>query len=260
MLKNGKNTVYFRWILVIAGLVVVGQVLSACAPQKNSSSLYTQPITIGLVEAWPGYLALYVAEEKGYFKEAGLDVHLKGYAGLTELSQDYVSGKLPMRANINLDAVQEHLKGLKHKLVTVMTYSQGADAILASKDIATLSDFKGKRVAYEAGTLEEFFLVWALNETGLKLSDIIPVQATPEEAARFMQEGKVDVAVSYEPFTSKALAAGNCHVVYSTAYAPYLIGDVFTVRQDFLDAHPETVEALLGAYFKAIEFRKTNPD
>ena len=143
-------------------------------PVLKQNKFYQGKVIIG-AETWPGYLPLFVASEKGYFKEAGLDVLVKRYPGLGQLSKDYVAGQMQGRANLTLDAFNEHLQGLDHKIVLAIDYSNGSDAIVARKDIETIKDFQGKRVGYEPNTLEEFFVVWALNENELGLSDIVSV-------------------------------------------------------------------------------------
>jgi NitT/TauT family transport system substrate-binding protein len=244
---------FFRLFFTTAAVCLSVQTFSSAEP------LYKGKITIGTA-IWPGYLGLYVAGEKGFFKEAGLDVDVTLGAGLAELSKDYVAGKMQGRANLVFDALKEQAGGFDQKAVLVIDYSNGSDAILARPGIASIQDFKGKRVGYEFGTLEEFFLTWALAENGMEFSDIVAVDANPEDAAKMLSDGKVDVAVSYEPFVSKYVSSGNFHVVYSSVDAPGLITDILTFRTDFVEAYPETIRAIIQAYFKALDFWKTHPE
>lgn len=252
-------------ILVAIPLIVLGlgwagyrKTATLDRPAPELKKRYEGKIIIGAAP-WPGYLALYVARDKGYFKETHLDVEIKNYDGLSELSKDYQSGKIQGRANLTLDAIQESLAGLDHRVVLAIDHSTGADAIIARKGIQDVRDFKGMRVAYERGTLEEFFLTWALLQNGLSLSDVQPVFANPEESAKLLQKGRVDVAVSYEPFVSPVIRAGKAHVVYSSKDAPGLITDILTFRTEFITAYPDTIEDILRAYFKAIAYWKEHP-
>ena len=93
----------------------------------------------------------------------------------------------------------------------------------------------------------------------MSLSDIVPVFANPEETAKKLKSGEIDVAVSHEPFLSQFVSAGNFHAVYSSEDAPGLITDILTFRKDFIDAYPETVSTLLAAYFKGLAFWKEHP-
>ena len=225
---------------------------------KKQDNLYHAKITIAM-ETWTGYFPLIVARDKGYFKEAGLDVEIKRYEALGELSKDYIAGKMQARANLTLDAVNEYLNGVDHKVILAIDYSNGSDAIMAGNDIKTVKDFQGKRVGYEPNTLEEFFLVWALQEDSMKINDIIAVSSGPSETPKLLMDGTIDVAVSHEPFISQLSSSGNFHVVFSSAEAPGLITDILTFRTDFINAHPETVQTIANIYFKALKFWKDNP-
>ncbi len=256
-MNSVKRTAVFLIFLVLFGSFGAQQLLNAEEAQR-AKELYQGKIVIGITN-WPGYVPLIVARDKGYFKEAGLDVEIKFYPGLLELSKDYVAGNMQGRANLTLDAIKEYFDGFDQQVVLTIDYSQGADAIFARKGIETVKDFRGRRVAYEPETLEEFFLTWVLLENEMTLADIIPVHADPEESAKQLAAGKVDVAVSYEPYISQYLATPDFHPVYSSADAPGLISDILTFRTDFIRSQPETVETLIRVYFKGLEFWKKHP-
>lgn len=256
-MNKRKRRLLFGIVLLMLSMMTAA--LAEPSFMKARKGLYQNKITIGYV-VFPGYFPLIVAHEKGYFKEEGLDVDIRQYVGLTELSKDYVAGKMQGRANLTLDMVKETLDGFDQRVVLAIDYSNGADAILAAKGIETVRDFKGKRVAYEFQTLEEFFLTWALAENEMSLSDIVPVPADPEKAAKLLKEGEVDVAVSYEPFISQYLSSDPFHAVYSSKDAPGLIMDILTFRTDFIEAHPETIEAILRAYFKGLAWSRKHPE
>ena len=257
-INRGKWVSIFMMTLIALGSFVTHPLLGDSENQK-SGKLYKGKITIGYV-VFPGYFPLIVAHEKGYFKDEGLDLEIKQYVGLNELSQDYVAGKMQGRANLTLDAIKESMGGFDHRVVLAIDYSDGADAIFAGKGIETIRDFKGKHVAYEFQTLEEFFLTWAFSENEMGISDIIPVFANPEEAAKMLKEGKVDAAVTYEPFISQYLSARDFHAVYSSKDTPGLITDALTFRTDFIAAYPETMEAMIRAYFKGLSYSKQHPE
>lgn len=251
-----------RATAVVFALAVLGACTSLHAGGDNADAgahLYAGPIVIG-VETWPGYFPLLVARDEGYFAQAGLNVTIKRYAGLGQLSRDYQAGKMQGRANLTLDAVNETLHGLDHRIVLAIDYSTGSDAIMAKKSIANGRDFRGKRVGFEPGTLEEFFLTWALNQNELDLDDVVPVHGDPEQTARQLRDGTLDVAVSHEPYLSRFVQAGEFHPVYSSADAPGLITDVLTFRTDFIRAHPETVRAFIRVYFRALDDWKRHPE
>ncbi len=225
----------------------------------TTTKLYPDKITIGGV-AWPGFLALYLAQDKGYFKEAGLDVDVKIYSGYQGVTDDYVAGRIQGKANLTLDAVDEAYRGLDHKAILVMDYSNGGDAVIASSQIKSFRDIKGKKVGYEFGTLMEFLLTYALQQHDLSLKDIQSFDLHAEEAMQALVAGKVDVAVTHEPFLTVALNKTKGNIIYSSADAPGVITDILTFRTDFIEANPETIDAIVQAYFRAFNFWKSNPE
>ncbi|MBI5728815.1 MAG: ABC transporter substrate-binding protein [Candidatus Magasanikbacteria bacterium] len=227
--------------------------------KSTTTRLYPGKITIGY-DKWPGYIGFYIANEKGYFKEAGLNVEFKSYPSLTEIYSDYLSGKIQGAANLTMDVVNQVYAGFDQKIVLVMDYSSGSDGIIASPSVKRFADIKGKRVAFEHGTLEEYFLRYALNKNNINFSEIAPVNRSPEKAAEAVVNGEADVAVTYEPFMSAALLKSKGNKIYSSREAPGFITDILTFNSAFVKEHPDTIEVILRAYFKAIQFWKDNPN
>lgn len=226
---------------------------------SSNGGTYQGTIHLGTVQ-FPGYATLYVARDKGFFKEAGLDVALKNYVSLGDLSRDYTSGALEGRANLAFEAVQESMRGFDQRIVAIIDHSNGADGVLAKDGISSISDLKGKKVAYEKGTLEEYFLASLLRKASLTTRDVILIDADPEKAVAKLTSGEVDVAVMYEPFLSSGLNNPGVRVLATSKDTPNAITDVLTFNADFVTKYPATVAAFVEAYFKAREYMKAHPD
>ncbi|KAA5535681.1 hypothetical protein FYK55_28370 [Roseiconus nitratireducens] len=222
-------------------------------------TLYPWDITIGAVR-WPGNTCLYVADREGFFRDEGLDVRIKIYDGTRELSQDYLAGGMHGRANLTLEVVQEQERGFEQRVVAAMDFSDGADAIMAARDIKSVSQLRGKRVAFEPDSLEQFFLVWVLEEYSLGIDDIVRVDAEdPIGSAAALQNGLADAAVTYEPEVSRLESTGKFHPLFTSADAPGLITDVLTFREQFVSQYPATVRSILRAYFRAYRYWQEHP-
>ena len=223
-ISTNKNSGNILIIILLLVFVVVGGVLAVSvfrnqSSQKNGEQKFSEKITIGYAP-WPGYIGLFIARDKGFFEEEGLNIEIKGYPSLAALSEDYRAGKIQGRANLNLDSINEAIEGLDHKAILVIDYSNGSDGIIARHGITGLSQAKGKRIAYEFGTLEEFFLTYALQRSNLNLNDIQGVDLNPEASANAFIKGDVDMAVTYEPFMSDALGKAEGNKIFSSADAP----------------------------------------
>lgn len=247
---------------VVTLMILIGIISTRCYSPAGTAAAPDHtavPIRIGVV-AWPGYLPLYVAQDRGYFQAAGVPVELVHYTSQAECSREYLAGRLHGRANLTIEAIAEAAQGLDHKVVLVIDNSNGADGILGNAHITDLRQAAGKRVAYEFGTLEEYFLSYALEKNHLTLQQIVPVDLDPKAAAQALIAGTVDIAVTYEPYFSAAQATIGGHVLYSSADAPGIITDVLTFRTDVIAEHPEQIAAIVSAYFQALAFQRAQPD
>lgn len=80
------------------------------------------------------------------------------------------------------------------------------EAILLPKDspIQSVSELKGKKIALNKGSNVHYLLVRALEDAGLKYSDIQPVYLPPADARAAFERGSVDAWVIWDPFQSAA--------------------------------------------------------
>ena len=89
------------------------------------------------------------------------------------------------------------------KQVLALDDSYGGDGIVAKKEIKTVKDLKGKTVAAQLGAGASYFwLNYVLAQNGLKLSDIQAVDMKAGDAGAAFVAGKIDAAVTWEPWLS----------------------------------------------------------
>ena len=83
------------------------------------------------------------------------------------------------------------------------------EAILVPKDspIKSVADLKGKKVALNKGSNVHYLLVKALEQAGVKYSEIEPVFLAPADARAAFERGAVDAWVIWDPFQAAAEAA-----------------------------------------------------
>ncbi|QKJ26222.1 sulfonate ABC transporter substrate-binding protein [Aliarcobacter cibarius] len=94
----------------------------------------------------------------------------------------------------------------KIKYIGYKPASPKAEAIVVQENssIKSVSDLKGKKVALNKGSNVHYLLVKALEDAGLKYSDIQPVFLAPSDARAAFQQGSVDAWVIWDPFLSAA--------------------------------------------------------
>ena len=80
----------------------------------------------------------------------------------------------------------------------------------------------------------------------------------PDDAGTAFAAGKLDGAVTWEPWITKATSAGQGHVVFSSKDAPYVIIDVLVTSPRKSDR--KKIEGFLRGMVKAHEFIAAHPD
>jgi sulfonate transport system substrate-binding protein len=87
--------------------------------------------------------------------------------------------------------------------------------IIVQKDspIKTVADLKGQKVVFQKGSASHYLIVKALEEVGLKYSDIQPVTLPPVEAREAFFQGKIDAWVTWDPYLALAETKGNGRII-----------------------------------------------
>jgi len=142
------------------------------------------PLKIGYSD-WPGWVAWQVALDKGFFKEAGVDVTFDWFDYSASLDA-YTAGKIDAVLMTNGDALVTGAGGAKSVSILLTDYSNGNDMIIAKPGIKSLKQLKGKKVAVEVGLVEHLLLVDGLKKAGMKESDVTLVNAKTNELPQIL--------------------------------------------------------------------------
>jgi NitT/TauT family transport system substrate-binding protein len=148
-------------------------------------------------------------------------------------------------------------RGVLAKAIFKYDDSYGADGVVARRTISALSDLKGRSVAWSPGTPSHFFLVQALRTVGLSTKDLNHISMSPDDAGAAFAAGKLDGAVTWEPWLSKAQSSGIGHVLISTRELS-VVNDVLFLREDSLKRRDQQITAMLRACFRALDYWKNN--
>ena len=201
---------------------------------------------------WIGFLALFVAEEKGYFKAEGLTVKMKAFSAPGDGLKPLLTGDLDLHLT-TLDATvlaADKAPG-KLKVVTFLDTSAGADAIVAKPEITSPAGLKGRTVGATLGECNHLLLLKALEKAGLKESDVKLTSMSPDDAGAAFAAGKLDAAVTWEPWLTKIATAKQGQVIFSSKDVPNLIVDCATISDGTAAKKSAPTKAFLRALSKA---------
>ena len=234
--------------------------LTLAALVMGTTLTHAEPVKLGL-QPWLGYGPLWVAEEKGFFDDNGVEVELTTFNWDQDMTAALASGNLDVIASATNGMIANFNQGVDQKGFLVMDLAFEADAILAGNDIGSIPELKGKTVAFETGATSDLLMNYALKANGMTMKDIEHVPMGASEAGLALIAGRVDAAVTYEPYISTALARDdNYKVIYTAAEKPGLISDMLTASSTWIEENPEAVKGLIKSWDDAINFIRENPE
>jgi len=238
--------------------ILVALVLSACgASNSGTSTKYSGTIHIAS-STWTGYALIYLANAKGIWRQHGLDVNFKDIEDPNDRFIALAAGRLEGMASTVDAFARQQSNGVAAVEVFPIDASVGGDGILAANSIQSVADLKGKTVGVNQGSVSEWFLAQVLEKNGLHLSDVKEQNMTSGAAGAAFVASKLDVAVTWEPWLSKAKARTDGHVLVSSKQYPDLIMDSFAFRKDFIQKYPDTVKDFMKAYYDAFNWMQAN--
>lgn len=217
------------------------------------------PITIGY-SAWPGWFPLKVAEEQGFFDEAGVKVELKYFNDYTASMDALNSGQLDANTQTLNDTIAGEAAGADLKIVVNTDFSAGNDAVIVDRSINSVQDLKGKTVAAEAGVVDHFLLLQGLQANGMTEEDIDFRGAPTDAAAAGFAAGQFDAVAVFAPFTLEALKRPGSKVLFDSADYPGSIPDHITFDAKTVADRPEDVQKVVNAWYATVAFLKSNPE
>ncbi len=212
--------------------------------------------------SFTGYL-IFVALEKGYFKDEGLEVTLQ---------IKYPHGKAILNALIEKEAdlgvtsetpfMHAVLNGKKiYALATILTAGKHL-AIVARKDrgISTVEDLKGKTIGVTLGTNGEYFMETVLLLNSISREEIQVLNLKPGQMFDAIMKGEVDAIATWN--TQMYKIRKELGEKGSSFYADgvYAASFVLAARQDYVHKNPEIVNKFLRALITASAFIQTHPE
>ena len=225
-----------------------------------ASAAQADPVKIGL-QPWLGYGPLWVAEQKGFFDANGVDVELVNFTWDQDVTAAVASGNIQVIAIATNTLILQRSNGIDLKGFLVMDGSTTADAVLAGTGVQSIAELKGKKVAYEAGATSDLLMHYALKANGMTGADIEHVPLAAADAGLALIAGRVDAAVTYEPYISAALSQdSNFKVLYTAAEKEGLISDLLAAEAGFITANQEAVTGIIKAWDQAVSFLRQNPE
>jgi len=229
-------------------------------------SFYFQPVIaeqlpLTIATGWGAMTgSVVIAQEKGFFKEQGIETTTLSMTGGQQIFQAYVQGKADVMCNTCLRIAQSNFNPSDHVIIGTLSYSDNQMKLIARKSvgITKVSDLKGKKIVVTQASFAHFYLERFLLFYGLTLDDVELVFGGKKEIPGIIERGLADAAMWHGvPIAETKKILGNDYVIFQNP-AIYRKTQQLIVHRAWLAQHREQAKGLLRAILKGEEFMKAH--
>ena len=251
----------FRKIVLAAVALIVAGAAHAQAPEKKD-------VTLGVGGANSlYYLPLALTEKLGHFKEQGLNVEINDFKGGSQSLNALVSNSVDVVTGAYEHTLRMQVKG--QDILAVIELGRHPGISLAVKKdkadkIKTPADLKGAKIGVTApGSSTNMIVQYLMVKAGLKPDDasFIGVGAGPSAVAA-MRKGELDALSNIDPMIAMLEASNDVVILAETrttegttkVFGGPMSAAVLYLRRDFMEQNPNTVQALVNAFYKTLKW------
>ncbi len=213
------------------------------------------------------YLPLTIAESKGYFKEAGLDVEITDFGGGARALQSLLGGSADVVTGAYEHTIRMQTKGQDVRAVLELGRFPGIVLAVKKEKAATIkgpADLKGMKIGVTApGSSTNFFVNYLMAKAGAKYQDAAFIGVgTGLGAVAAIKKGEIDAISNLDPVISKLESDGDVVVLADTrteAGTKAIFGGanpaaVVYMKNEFIEKNPNTTQAIVNAHYKALQW------
>lgn len=223
---------------------------------------------------WPVASAIpfFTAIEKGYFKEAGLDVEALKLASPQQVAEAMIAGRAEGSSNgtgsAALGIAEIAQPGILKIFCTNPTNVKFVlDEFIVAKDspIKAISELSGKKIGCGPG-IQNVVLTKAVLETaGAKNFSVVELPIGQHVAS--IAAGQLDACYTLEPTGTVGRLNGITRNLEVGVIAKYVLGDPMapwhggsaSLTSEFIKNHPDVTRRFIAAYKRGVDLVKTKP-
>jgi NitT/TauT family transport system substrate-binding protein len=268
--KKREGTVRRIWSGVFAALICIGAVRAQAADTKpEKPNLVIGTASLGLT-----YLPLILAQQLGYFKDAGLTVEISAFPGGSKALEALMGGSVDVVSGAYSNTLTMAARG--QHLIEFAEQVRCPGFVLGvarphAAEFHSIADLKGMRVGVSApGSSTHMVLNYLLVNAGLKTTDVsvIGVGSSSGTVAA-VRGGSIDAVIDNDPALTILELAGDVRGVVTTRNpednakvfgGPYPEASFYT-KADFVKNNPNTIQAIANAVVRSeIWLRTATPE
>jgi ABC-type nitrate/sulfonate/bicarbonate transport system substrate-binding protein len=246
--------------LIIIGIsfILLGTIIWFIQTSSQKFAVAAEKITLGTLSTELSSL-IWVAKNKGYFAEQGLDVDIKLYESGLAAFNDMMAGNVEFATADEFVAVRHILEGSDFRIISSIDEA-GDVKVVSRKDhgITKITDLKGKRIGLVQGTIAEVYLNLLLLLQEISPQDVRTVNLSPSEQLRSITKGEVDAIIIWEPTATRVKNELGSNAMTWDKFSGHEYYWLLLAKNETIKRRPLAVQRLLKALISAENFISTH--
>jgi ABC-type nitrate/sulfonate/bicarbonate transport system substrate-binding protein len=215
---------------------------------------------VALVSRTVFYVPLWIAHQKGFFKQEGIDTTLEIYNNAEKINEDLRAGRVQIAISTPESVIIDAYRGGSLRIIGANT-ERLPHFIIAKPQIRTFGELRGAKfgvLSLQEGTT---YLVHQLaRQVGLKPGEyeVVAVGGAPTRW-KLLQEGKIDAGLQPFPLSYEAEAAGFTNLGPISRFVPDYLFTSVNVDNTWASRNRDTTVRFLRALKRGYAAMVENP-
>jgi NitT/TauT family transport system substrate-binding protein len=259
-------------ILLALALILVALGAWHAFSKSQADSLEATTVRMANLPVVHG-LPLYVALDKGYFKQAGINLELVKYEAPNQIIDAIMTGQVDMTSPsgaLGITGIANVKNPGKLKIYAIsggtMGNSGASFVVPAASTLTNLSELKGKKLGILAGTIQWRTIAREiLAQNNLQMdTDVTVIELAPAVQVQALASGQVDALLALEPVPTTALHKSAAKVLVPDPTVKYISDPSWlgagVVNLEFAERNPNTTAKVIEIIGRTIDEINRNPN
>lgn len=262
-MKDRKASISLWMALMLALVTLAGA--TGCGKNGTSAGAGAEPKTGGVLHIGYGKGgSLDIVRLQGTLAKRlapqGVTVEWLNFPMGPQMMEGIGAGSVDLGAAASTPPIFAQAAGVPFVYAANIPPGKSSAGVLVPKGspIQSVRDLKGKRIAFQPGSVWQYDLVKLLEEAGLRYSDIVPMKMPPADANAAFNSGSVDAWVQGEPYVTLAQRKSGARLMADVTRFNSTGGFYLAAASTF-KTHPEWLRAALEEIQKAGDWAQQHP-
>jgi len=205
--------------------------------------------------------ALFVADAQGKFQENGIKTKMVQFNNGGDLMTAMASGDVDVGYVGITPVLSSIANGVPVKVISAAQTEGSGIVVAKDSGIDSVSDLSGKKIATPGeASIQHMLLTYYLKQNGMSISDLKVSSMKVPSMNDALKTGKIDGAITFEPYVSIAEKNGAKVLAGSQDILPNHPCCVVVASDKFIEEHPNETAKILEIHENATDFINNNTD